>query len=118
MTGRPGKEAVFLARGSYRQRRYRDLSRFAPVVGAVLFAVPLLWPRGTTPGVEPAATSGALIYIFTAWALLILSAFVLSRLIHYGDDEDEGEVPGPPPASPTAAAPGTPPPGNGLGGAG
>ncbi len=90
----PGKEAVFLGRGSYRQRRYRDLSRFLPVLGAVLFALPLLWPRGTGADGAAAATSGALIYLFVVWAVLIFGAFLLSRVIRYGDADREEEAPG------------------------
>lgn len=97
MTGppaRPGRgEAVFLARGSYRRRRLRDLSRMLPVAGAVLIAIPLLWQQEEAP---PAATSTALIYLFGVWALLILSAALLSRLIPYDAGEAGG---GDPPAA-------------------
>lgn len=100
---RPGKEAVFLGRASYRQRRLRDLSRFLPVLGAVLFALPLLWPRGGGPEGTAATTSGALVYIFAAWAVLIAGAFVLSRLIRYGDGDREEEA-----TAPAAEAEGAP----------
>jgi hypothetical protein len=80
------KPPVFLGRESYRQRRIRDAARMTPVIGAVLWAVPLLWERGTADGVR---TSQALIYIFAVWALLIVIALVLSRLLRPDQDDTE-----------------------------
>jgi len=87
MARRP-KPPVFLGRAGYRQRRIRDAARMTPVVGAILWAVPLLWERGTTDGVR---TSQALIYIFSVWALLILIALFLSRLLRPDQDDADRE---------------------------
>ena len=70
-----GRRPVFLVRASYRQRRLRDALRLLPVLGAILWFVPLLWPRGA----GGMTTSMALTYIFAAWAVLILLAVALSR---------------------------------------
>jgi len=65
--------AVFLERQTYRRRRLMDAARLMPVLGALLFAVPLLWPAADDPGgAQPMPTSGAILYIFTVWAALIL----------------------------------------------
>lgn len=74
---RPGPP-VFLARTSYRQRRLRDALRLLPVLGAVLFAVPLLWPQGAGEGVR---MSTALLYIFGVWGLVVVLAAVLTALM-------------------------------------
>lgn len=67
---------LFLGRVSYRQRRLADAARILPVVGAVLMALPLLWPRGDEPGTP--TTSTAMIYVFGVWALLTLISGLLS----------------------------------------
>ena len=65
---------VFLERQSYRRRRLMDAARLLPVLGALLFAVPLLWTGADSAGSgDPTPTSRAILYIFTAWALLILA---------------------------------------------
>ena len=64
---------VFLERQSYRRRRLMDAARLLPVLGVLLFAVPLLWPGADSVGVaDSMPTSRAILYIFTSWALLIL----------------------------------------------
>lgn len=85
---------VFLQRRSYRRRRMMDAARLLPVVGALLFLVPLLWPR---PGGEasPVATSVSYVYIFGLWAVLILAAGLLSRSARtWQDEEDREPTPG------------------------
>jgi len=70
--------SVFLERQSYRRRRLMDAARLLPVLGALLFAVPLIWPRaGETGAVQ---SSDAVIYIFTVWAVLILGNLWFGRL--------------------------------------
>lgn len=69
----PG-EPPFLERRSYRRRRLSDAARLLPVLGTVLFLLPVLWaagPGGTT------ARSG--LYLFGSWFVLILIAAALSR---------------------------------------
>ena len=57
-----------------------DIARLLPILGALLFAVPLMWPN---PDPYPAPdthagmpTSVAIIYIFVVWAGLIAVSFV------------------------------------------
>ncbi|WP_371039154.1 MULTISPECIES: hypothetical protein [unclassified Rhodosalinus] len=66
---------VFLQRELYRARRLADAARLLPILGACLFALPLLW-RGEGGEVS---TSRAMLYLFAVWALLILAAALLSR---------------------------------------
>lgn len=80
--GDPGAEKkappVFFERRTYRRRRLMDAARLLPVMGALLFAVPLLWPRAGEAGAL--ATSDAIRYIFIVWALLILGNLWFGRL--------------------------------------
>jgi len=74
---------LFLERRSYRQRRLMDAARLLPVVGALLWLVPLLWPQS---GADPAAhagtsTSAAILYIFGVWTFLALAALLVSLLV-------------------------------------
>lgn len=70
---------LFLERRSYRRRRMMDALRLLPVLGVLLWLVPVLWPNGNDAAQAPAAVSmsGAVIYIFAVWAGLILIAFSL-----------------------------------------
>lgn len=81
MTDRTNKSATFLDRNSYRQRRFRDLARVLPFLGAVLAAMPLLWPR---TGADAAQTSSALIYLFVVWVSLIVMARALASKVADG----------------------------------
>jgi hypothetical protein len=63
---------VFLERANYRRRRVIDAVRLLPVLGALLWAVPLLWTPGET------SSSAALLYIFGIWLGLVVLAVVLS----------------------------------------
>ncbi|QBF32563.1 hypothetical protein [Thalassococcus sp. S3] len=65
----PGGPSVFLERQSYRRRRLLDAARFLPVLGALLFAFPLLWPKPETG--EAVSMSSAMLYVFGVWAVLI-----------------------------------------------
>lgn len=67
--------SLFLERRGYRQRRLRDAARLLPILGAVLWAIPLLWPRGET-GI---AASSAILYIFGVWLVVAGLAFGVSR---------------------------------------
>ena len=65
----------FVERRTYRRRRLMDIARLLPVLGAMLFAVPLLWPDADpypapdSPGSLPMST--AVTYLFGVWAVLI-----------------------------------------------
>ena len=78
MTG-PREEALFLEKRSYRRRRLMDALRLLPIVGLLLWMLPLFWPSGPTgaAGVEPVPMSRAVIYVFAVWAGLILAALAL-----------------------------------------
>ncbi|WP_333683562.1 hypothetical protein [Pontibaca methylaminivorans] len=67
------RESVFHERRIYRHRRGRDAARLLSVLGAILFALPLLWERAGADGAV--AMSTAVIYLFTAWAGLVLASF-------------------------------------------
>ncbi len=71
---------VFLERQSYRRRRLVDALRLLPVIGALLFAIPLLWPNpvDTTDPSSTVSMSKAITYVFSAWAGLIIVTAVLS----------------------------------------
>lgn len=67
--------SVFLERQTYRRRRLMDAARMLPIVGILLWALPLLWGHGADQAVT---TSGAMRYIFGIWVLLVVLALGLS----------------------------------------
>lgn len=71
----PIKPALFLERASYRQRRLRDFARLLPVIGAILWSIPLLW-LGDPDGW---ALTDAITYTFVVWIVLIALTWVSSR---------------------------------------
>lgn len=73
MSGR--YKQVFVERQTYRRRRLQDAARFLPVLGVVLFLVPLLWQTGARDGIS---MSIALTYVFLSWAALVCASFVVS----------------------------------------
>jgi peptidoglycan/LPS O-acetylase OafA/YrhL len=81
---------LFLARKSYRRRRMMDAARLLPLIGVFALMLPILWePRLTA---EPDTVFG-LIYVFCVWALLIVAARGLARVIMDvppGEGSDEG----------------------------
>jgi hypothetical protein len=82
---------LFLERRSYRQRRLMDAARLLPVLGALLWLVPLLWPqRETSAEVAAVSTSNAILYIFGVWVVLALIALLLSLLLD-AKAETQGE---------------------------
>jgi len=48
------------------------------VFASVLVMLPLLWPHDTP---DQSLTSSGIIYIFGLWVLLIILAFVMSRVL-------------------------------------
>ncbi len=82
---------LFLERRSYRQRRLMDAARLLPVLGALLWLVPLLWPQRDAAGeVAAVSTSSAILYIFGVWVVLALIALLLSLLLD-AKAETQGE---------------------------
>ena len=69
-----------LMHAEHDRRRVGDAARILPVLGFLLFLVPLLWPvDGRVP------ISAAVLYIFSVWILLIgivAGLGVLTRLVH------------------------------------
>ncbi len=73
---RPPAQPLFLARQSYRRRRLIDALRLVPVLGGLLFMVPVLGASG-----RAGSSFGGALYLFSSWALLILLTAILSRLL-------------------------------------
>ncbi|WP_417733398.1 hypothetical protein [Roseovarius sp.] len=68
---------VFLARRTYRRRRLADGARLLPVIGTVLFFIPLLW-QGEDAS-NSTTTTVVMFYIFGLWVLLALVSGIVSR---------------------------------------
>jgi hypothetical protein len=86
VTGR--REPLFLARQTYRRRRVADAARLLPLLGVLLFMLPLLGAAGAGDGgAETGATSTGGMYIFAVWAGLILAAALLSVPLSAGSSE-------------------------------
>ena len=56
---------VFLERRSYRRRRMQDAQRLLPVLGMLLWMVPVLWPTRDETG--HVTMSAAIYYVFGAF---------------------------------------------------
>ncbi|MBE1292930.1 MAG: hypothetical protein GJ677_10610 [Rhodobacteraceae bacterium] len=76
----------FLERQSYRRRRLIDTIRMLPVIGAVLWAVPLLWRQSEDSGTV--LTSDAIIYIFLVWLLLVVGGGWLAQSLKRSNAEE------------------------------
>ena len=62
-----------------RGQRVTDSVLILPVVGAIFFLLPIMWPRASEGvAAEGTATSTALIYLFVVWAGLICCALGLA----------------------------------------
>lgn len=88
----PGTRPVFVAHATYRHRRMRDAAALLPILGALLFALPLLW-LGQNGGA--ARTSHVMIYVFAVWAGLVILSAVITRILGSGEapqsaTDDEG----------------------------
>jgi hypothetical protein len=77
-------EPLFLARQTYRRRRLMDALGLLPWLGVFLFALPLLW--------RAPETAAGLLFLFGAWAVLIVLSFALARRL----SRDPGGGPGTP----------------------
>jgi hypothetical protein len=71
------RNQVFLERRSYRMRRLGDAARLLPVLGLVLFLLPLFW--GPDASGQPRFTAWDGLYLFVIWGGLIGLAAILSR---------------------------------------
>ncbi|MCP4821681.1 MAG: hypothetical protein GY883_21060 [Shimia sp.] len=79
---------VFLERQTYRRRRLIDFVRMVPVIGAILWAVPLLW---STDDGHSIATSKAVVYVFVVWLALVLLGGVLAWALRDSKDSSDEE---------------------------
>ncbi len=79
----PAKPGLFLARDSYRQRRLRDAARMLPVLGAVIWLLPLMWQRGPQ---ETGGMAAAVVFVFAGWTLLIILTALIARKLRPDDD--------------------------------
>ena len=96
MTPSRREAPLFLQRQTYRQRRVRDAARALPVLGLVLWMVPLLWMASDSrPG-----GSETLLYLFGVWFGLVVAAFWLIRAMDRTDDAaKDAQRPGEPATS-------------------
>ncbi|MEM9343369.1 MAG: hypothetical protein AAGA87_10000 [Pseudomonadota bacterium] len=78
---RPPERTIFVERRTYRRRRLIDAARLLPVFGVSIFAFPVLWAR------ESSTTSGVA-YLFGAWLVLIVLAFVIARRLRQSEGDD------------------------------
>ena len=78
-------EYVYLERRRYRSRRIIEALKVLPVLGIVLFGVPLLWSEGVK-------TSDAMIYFFSVWLALVFAAVWLARRLGAGAEEKSLET--------------------------
>ena|SRR6056297_1631008 len=81
---------LFVARQSYRRRRLIDAARALPVLGALLFALPILWSRPSLPEEARVGLAERGLYIFAVWLLLVAAAALVSRPLFRGGAGDPG----------------------------
>ena len=79
--------APFVERRTYRRRRLMDIARLLPILGAVLFAVPLMWPD-PDPYPAPGSQGGmrmssAITYVFLVWAGLIAISLAFAEAVRH-----------------------------------
>lgn len=87
------RRTLFHERRGYRRRRQIDGARLLPLLGVVLLAVPLLWPRSGDPEVAAVPMSSAITYIFGVWALLILGGLAVGLAARYWGQDGQGPTP-------------------------
>lgn len=84
------RSPIFVERQTYRRRRLADSARALPVLGLLLWLLPLLWGLSG----EAPRTSMALIYLFGVWIGLIAGAALLiaalSRRRDAREDPEDG----------------------------
>ncbi len=85
--GRDELRAPFVEQRTYRRRRLMDIARLAPLIGVLLFLVPLLWPEGDSSaapeGGGTSSMSSAMIYIFSVWVGLVLFSVGFSVAVRH-----------------------------------
>ncbi|MEL7091943.1 MAG: hypothetical protein AAFN94_09445 [Pseudomonadota bacterium] len=58
-----------------------DALRLLPILGVMLFMLPLFWPSGADDAVASVPMSRAITYVFVVWAVLIAVALLLWRAL-------------------------------------
>lgn len=81
-------KAIFVGRQTYRRRRLMDAARFLPVVGVLLWCVPLLW--GNSGDDQAVHVSSATTYIFVVWTVLIVFGLWMSFPLKAVDTAEDG----------------------------
>lgn len=79
------RSSVFLERQTYRRRRLIDWIKILPLIGLVLWLVPLLWP---VEGEARVSSAGAIIYLFAVWFVLVVGKAVSARALRDAGDMD------------------------------
>lgn len=59
-------------RDMYRRRRVMDTARLLPMLGSVLFLLPMLYASGS-------GTARGVVYLFVVWFCLIVAAVIIER---------------------------------------
>lgn len=78
---------LFVQPQTYRRRRVMDTIRALPVLGMLLWAIPLLWSQGEAGP----KTSSALIFVFVVWIVLVAFAALLIQRLQRVPDNPEGD---------------------------
>jgi len=78
---------VFVERKTYRRRRMADGARMLPILGALLFCMPLLWAVGAPP-----KTTLTMFYLFVVWIALSVISAVISRHLHENDSGSQSDA--------------------------
>jgi len=89
MTDQPTRP-VFLERSVYQRRRMGDAAFLLSVFGALLLCAPVMWPGPAeveAEAVRGIAMSGAILYIFGVWVVLILFTALFGALVRRLDIE-------------------------------
>ena len=89
MTDQPPRP-VFLERSVYQRRRMGDAAFFLSVFGALLLCAPVMWPGPAeleAEAVRGIAMSGAILYVFGVWVVLILLTALFGALVRRRDIE-------------------------------
>lgn len=90
MTRKTGQ--VFVEKRTYRQRRLADAARLLPILGAGLFALPLLWKGdGSETGMR---TVSVMLYLFLAWIFLFGASAIISRRLSLAEEDRPRETEG------------------------
>lgn len=98
---------LFVAREAYRRRRMIDAAGLLPILGALLFVLPLLWVGA---GGGAPRTSHVMLYLFAVWGGLVVLSALVTRSLGAGSAEpaEDHGAGAPPDAEAEAAAPDAP----------